>query len=35
MICDMCGKEIEYDEGEYNDVNSITCYECLNEEDEE
>jgi len=30
MICQVCGKEMVYDEGEY-DGDSWTCYECLKE----
>ena len=28
----MCGKEIEYDEGEGNLEDGYTCFECLKEE---
>ena len=31
MICEICGQEIEYDEGEF-DGESYICYQCINEE---
>jgi len=29
MNCNVCGKKIEYDEGEGNFADGFTCYECI------
>jgi len=32
MECQICGQEIEYDEGEGNNADGYICFQCINDE---